>query len=510
MRTTIGSGSNDTTLGGAIDNIIFGDGDTDILFGSADFLVFNGAREGQASTKHGDGSHRVVDRSDLDSTGIRDKVRGLETYRVTTSDSSDARLINLLAAGLWLLLDPTPAAGSAAVPDATVSPGVKGLPTASSYQWEVFDGVNWTTIEGATAATFSPMPDQVGMLVRVVTTYTDNAGNSERVISPPTEVVDDRIIAASVPDGSTGAASVVEVQASNGSDFPSGGAGSDVIVGGSGDDVLFGGAGDDTLRGGRGNDRLDGGTGHDIMAGGNGNDTYVVDSASDKVIESQGGDGGIDTVETTLDTYTLDNAVENLTLLGDAAATGIGNELANTLLGGGGDNTLIGLGNNDTLHGQGGIDTLRGGAGDDVLDGGSGDDELSGGDGDDILAGGTGADDLYGGTGNDIFYFAADDVGESALRHDRIMDFEGSQSGSENPDRIDVTGLHALLGLDTDIFDFIGLENFTGLGQLRYFLDDVSGITVVETKTSGDHDALGDFQIEVIGLHNFISSDFLL
>ena len=490
MLTVDSSSSNDILRGGAVDNIIFGDGDTVFPFSTGDWPGFNGPRPGHAVTQLVEGSLPYAGKPECASI-----------KRSAISDRRGDEGINLLAVGLWLLLDSMPTAGSAEVLKAPVPTGGDDPASTTSYQWEMFDGVCWVTIDGATAATFLPTLEQVGMFVRAIMTFTDSAGNSERVVLPPSHVVDDQTIAATWPDSSSGSTGAIDIQGTDSNDILVGGTDDDVIIGGDGDDMLFGGAGDDTLLGGRGNDRLDGGTGHDIMAGGSGNDIYVVDSASDKVIESQGRDGGIDTVETTLDTYTLGKDVENLTLLSDAAGTGIGNELANTLLGGSGENTLIGLGNNDKLHG---------GAGDDVLDGGSGDDELSGGDGDDMLVGGTGADDLYGGAGNDIFYFAAGDAGGPAPRHDRIMDFEGSQSASENHDRIDFSGLHSILGLDTDIFDFIGLESFSGSGQLRYFLDDVSGNTIVEAKASGDYDALGDFQIEVVGIHNFINSDFLL
>jgi serine protease AprX len=66
-----------------------------------------------------------------------------------------------------------------------------------------------------------------------------------------------------------------------------------------------------------------------------------------------------------------------------------------------GPDIIRGLGGNDRILGRGGNDLIIAGRGRDVLLGGKGDDDLRGGDGDDTLTGGSGEDLLTGGQGRD-------------------------------------------------------------------------------------------------------------
>ena len=65
-----------------------------------------------------------------------------------------------------------------------------GMPNADaiSYQWQtkISPAAAWTDITGASASTFTTTQDQVGNVVRVVATFTDNFGTQERVESDPT------------------------------------------------------------------------------------------------------------------------------------------------------------------------------------------------------------------------------------------------------------------------------------------------------------------------------------
>ena len=65
-----------------------------------------------------------------------------------------------------------------------------GMPNADaiSYQWQtkISPAAAWTDITGASASTFTTTQDQVGKVVRVVATFTDNFGTQERVESDPT------------------------------------------------------------------------------------------------------------------------------------------------------------------------------------------------------------------------------------------------------------------------------------------------------------------------------------
>lgn len=56
------------------------------------------------------------------------------------------------------------------------------------FQWQVQDPArpDWVNIAGATSATFTPSNQHIALPLRVVMTFTDNAGVQERVVSAPT------------------------------------------------------------------------------------------------------------------------------------------------------------------------------------------------------------------------------------------------------------------------------------------------------------------------------------
>lgn len=109
-----------------------------------------------------------------------------------------------------------------------------------SYQWQSSaNGSSWTSITGATAASFIPAAAQVGLQLRVLVQYTDGHGTTESVPSAAT---------AAVPGAAAGTA---------------------------GNDVLIGTSAADTLDGLGGNDRLTGAGGSDTLVGGTGLDTAV-------------------------------------------------------------------------------------------------------------------------------------------------------------------------------------------------------------------------------------------
>lgn len=164
-----------------------------------------------------------------------------------------------------------------------------------------------------------------------------------------------------------------------------------------------------------------------------------------------------------------------------------------TLVGTNGANTLTGTVAEDTLRGGGGSDTLNGAAGADVLDGGNGND---------TLVGGLGADTLIGGAGADRFTFMS--ISDSqAGSADVISDFSHGDR-----DRISVTGIDADANAAGDqAFAFIGAGAFTGTaGELRYEQSD--GNTRVMGDVNGD--GVADFMIQVTGVVNFGSGDFML
>jgi Ca2+-binding RTX toxin-like protein len=223
-----------------------------------------------------------------------------------------------------------------------------------------------------------------------------------------------------------------------------------VGIGNSLSNTLIGNDQDNTLRGGLGADTLQGGLG---------NDTYYVDNLGDTVIETSTLAGEIDTVRSAVD-WTLGANLDNLVLT-LSAINGTGNSLNNSLTG------------NDNNN---------------LLDGGQGND---------TLIGGIGADTLTGGTGADTFVFnASNETGVGSLR-DIITDFSSLQG-----DKIDLRTFDANLqqsGLNS--FSFIGGNDFTGVGQLRFVDHVLSG------NVSGNAGA--DFEIQLVGVNSFSTNDLV-
>ncbi|BAU73409.1 peroxidase family protein [Metapseudomonas furukawaii] len=240
-----------------------------------------------------------------------------------------------------------------------------GIPSgagAFSFQWQVLSGAVWSAISNATSASYAPSAAQVGQLLRVAVTFTDNHGVVETVYSDPTEAVGRFIEGTLFNDNGQG-----------------GFFNRAALVGTAFQDVMLGNAGNDVLTGGEGGDLLDGGSGNDSMSGGAGNDTYVVGASGDGVSEAAG--GGLDTVLASV-SYTLAANVENLVLTGSGNLNGVGNGLDNQISGNAGNNRLTGLAGDDRVDGGAGNDTLVASVGDgnDHYDGGAGMDtyDLSG------------------------------------------------------------------------------------------------------------------------------------
>ncbi|MNZ79674.1 Poly(beta-D-mannuronate) C5 epimerase 7 [compost metagenome] len=258
---------------------------------------------------------------------------------------------------------------------------------------------------GATGANFTPGAGQVGQLLRVVASFTDDQGFANTAIS-----------AATAPAGGL-------FTAAAGGSTLTGTIWGDMMIGGVGNDVLGGREGDDVLTGGAGDDFLNGWTGADQMSGGTGNDVFIVHDALDVVIELAG--QGTDQVQTFLTNYTLGANLENLRYVGTANFTGVGNTLGNT---------VVGAAGNDTLGGREGNDLLIGGAGDDFLNGW------------------TGNDQMLGGTGNDVF-----------IVHD-ALDVVVEQA-SEGTDQVQVFLANYTLGTNVENLRYLGTTAFTGVGN---------------------------------------------
>ena len=97
--------------------------------------------------------------------------------------------VNDLPTGLPTITG-TPTQGNVLNASSTNIADADGMPNADaiSYQWQtkINPTAAWTDITGASASTFTTTQDQVGKVVRVVATFTDNFGTQERVESDPT------------------------------------------------------------------------------------------------------------------------------------------------------------------------------------------------------------------------------------------------------------------------------------------------------------------------------------
>ncbi|AYF85838.1 MULTISPECIES: peroxidase family protein [unclassified Pseudomonas] len=422
----------------------------------------------------------------------------LETvYSAVTAPVSGTQ-VNDVPTGAPVISDTTPAQGQLLTATRGTIADADGTTTSVfSFQWQSSaNGTTWTNIGGATSASFTPGALQVGLMLRVVASFTDDQGFLNQVASAATAFI--------------------------GGTF-NGGPGNDILTGTAGDDVMNGGGGNDTLNGGAGNDLIDGATGADSMTGGAGNDTFYVDNVLDSVTEAAG--DGRDMVRTTLASYSLGANVEDLAYIGSSNFTAVGNGLANviagavgndTLSGGGGNDMMFGVAGNDVLNGNAGADRMVGGVGDDTfyvdnaldvvventgegsdmvrttlssytlganlevlvslgagaftgtgnalanrlvggtstdtLDGLAGNDILHGLTGNDVLNGGADADTMMGGSGNDTYYV------------DNALDFVAEAVG-DGTDVVRTTLSSYSLGTNVENLVFIGSGAFSGTGN---------------------------------------------
>jgi Ca2+-binding RTX toxin-like protein len=247
---------------------------------------------------------------------------------LTSAPTAAVANINDAPLGAPTISDLTPTLGQLLTVDLTSFTDADGIDPAtlsSTWQAQTAPGV-WTDL--ATGDSFTPGAAQVGLSLRVVTTYTDLFGQAESVTSGTTAVVGNVL---------------------------AGGAGRDTLNGTAGDDVLAGGGNRDTLNGLDGNDRLEGGADRDALNGGNGDDILDGGAERDTLI----GGAGDDLLDGGADRDTLDGGTGNDRLFGGADR--------DTLAGGAGDDFLDGGDERDTLTGGSGNDILIGGAEADIF-----------------------------------------------------------------------------------------------------------------------------------------------
>ncbi|MEL6477098.1 MAG: right-handed parallel beta-helix repeat-containing protein [Pseudomonadota bacterium] len=238
-------------------------------------------------------------------------------------------------------------------------------------------------------------------------------------------------------------------------------------------DIIDGLAGDDTLNGFADDDILIGGEGADRLNGGAGNDTASFAGS-----------------------FNLNRAdLQGLTFADGDAEGDVYNDIEN-LQGGERIDLLFGDGNDNTVDGSNGNDRTIGRAGDDVLLGGAGFDKLYGNSGADIMTGG--------GNRDRFIYFSASDSRAGEGNRDIITDFDPSEGETIEIGRLDADETRG----GNQRFEFIGTDQFTDAGQLRFFQAVNSNTTFLLANT--DDDSAAEFQIELTGLITLTEDNFIL
>ena len=165
----------------------------------------------------------------------------------------------------------------------------------------------------------------------------------------------------------------------------------------------------------------------------------------------------------------------------------------------------------ETLTGNRGSNTINGNSGNDKINGGTGGSDILNGDaGNDIITGASGKDTMTGGVGADDFDFnTATESGKTATTRDIIKDFV------HLTDDIDVSTIDAngaLAGNTAFVFKAAQGAAFNGVGQLRWFQENLAGTandrTIIEGNTVGTTGA--EFQIQLTGLKTLTAADFIL
>ena len=270
-------------------------------------------------------------------------------------------------------------------------------------------------------------------------------------------------------------------------------------------------------------------SGADKVYGGEGNDLIV--SSLDGAGNYYSGDAGTDTLNLIPNSHGVyvdlaahiardrsTGATSQVWTIENVTGTGMNDYLygdanGNTLTGYNGDDLIRGQGGRDLLNGGNGQDVLFGGnhndyvngnAGNDILYGEAANDQLFGELGTDTLVGGIGKDYMVGGANADTFKFTSlADSGVTGATADMIADFVHLL------DKINVADIDArATQAGNQAFTFIGNNNFTAAGQIRYVLDAASQDTVILLNT--DNDSAAEMIIKIDPLVALSAGDFVL
>jgi Ca2+-binding RTX toxin-like protein len=327
-----------------------------------------------------------------------DQLYNIELLQFADRTVPTANLINSPATGAPRIIDPTPTNGlvsptegqqlTSSRADIVDANGLPAANNAYSYQWQRSDngGTTWVDIApllGGTGTSFTPSALQVGNILRLRISYTDNAGHAEVLYSTPTQIVGDNWNA--IPFLSN------TFNGTNGDDIANGTSG---ILGAGANDTFTGNGGNDILNGAGGTDTA-------VWAGPASNFNFGLNGAGNLIVTDMTGVDGTDTL----------NSIEQLRFAGSTYTLVNGTAAGQTLNGGTGGS----VNRADVLLGHAGADTLNGNGGNDILVGGAGNDTINGGAGNDLILWrvGDGRDFIDGGANTDTVHIAGDSSAET-------------------------------------------------------------------------------------------------
>jgi Ca2+-binding RTX toxin-like protein len=317
-----------------------------------------------------------------------------------------------------------------------------------------------------------------------------------------------------------------------------GGSKSDTLLGGLGNDTIKGNGGDDFITGGVGNDIIDGGTGKDVAVfSGSLADYVMVTSGKTTTVTAKSGTDGIDSL-TNIEFFQFKDGKFSLADLNEKPVVGLNDLLSNGMplsrynfVGTDeADDVLTAFNNSSNSVGGfvnafSGNDIVRGfnwgepsntskPFNSDTLCGGSGNDTVDGARGSDVIIGGTGIDNLTGGLETsyalsnggvvpDTFVFGVGDTGVGVNNRDVITDFG-------KVDVIDLSGKTVQGSVGFGHLTFVASANFSAVNQVRYAVDSINKLTIVQINLNSDTTA-PEAEIELVGAALMLSANnFLL
>lgn len=220
-----------------------------------------------------------------------------ETVVSAATSAVAAAPVNSPATGVPALSDVTPtelSAVTASTAGIADGDGLTGAVFAFQWQAAATAAGPWTAV-GANTATFVPAQAQVGGVIRVVVSFTDDGGSAESVTSAASGVVGDLFTGTNAANTFTGTAGDDVASGAGGADTLNGNLGADQLNGDGGNDTVSGGGGADVVNGGAGSDTLDGNAAGDTVNGAGGDDVITGAAGSDTIT----GGGGNDQVRLT-------------------------------------------------------------------------------------------------------------------------------------------------------------------------------------------------------------------